>query len=122
MISLRLVPTSLRRSALRNILGAAVLEASIGFAFAQNEYLAGDSEAALRLIDDVLADYPSRNSAGMVPGIAFGLADKAMYLIALDRCDEARVQAQEALARARALQLAFVIVRSLQYLAVAALA
>ncbi len=106
---------------LANILGAAVLEASIGFAFAQNEYLAGDSEAALRLIDDVLADYPSRNSAGMVPSIAFGLADKAMYLIALDRWDEARVQAQEALARARALQLAFVTVRSLQYLTVAAL-
>jgi tetratricopeptide (TPR) repeat protein len=105
---------------LAKVLGAGVLEASIGFAVAQNEYLAGDPAAALRLIDDVLANYDSLNSAGTVPSIAWGLADKATYLIALGGYAEARVHAKEALERARGLQLLFVIVRSLQHLGVVA--
>jgi tetratricopeptide (TPR) repeat protein len=106
---------------LAKMLGATILGAAVGTALSQNAYLAGDPETALRLTDDVLADYRSLESPGTAPNIAYTLADKATYLIALGRYDEARIQADEALALARSLQLAFMISRSLQHLAVVAL-
>ena len=104
---------------LAKLLDSTLLEASIGVALAQNEYLAGDPAAALSLIDEVLANDPSRNSAET--GIAWALADKSTYLIALGRYDEARTNAKETLECALGLQLTFVIVRSLQHLAVVTL-
>ena len=87
---------------LAKLLDSTLLEASIGVALAQNEYLAGDPAAALRLIDEVLANDPSRNSAET--GIAWALADKSTYLIALGRYDEARTNAKETLECALGLQ------------------
>lgn len=106
---------------LAKLLDAGLLVASVGLALAENENLAGDSEAALRLIDDVLADYRSLNAPATLPSIAYALADKAAYLVALGRHDDARVHVNEALELARDFQLLSVMVRSLRSLAVAAL-
>jgi predicted ATPase/transcriptional regulator with XRE-family HTH domain len=106
---------------LTKILGATILGCSVGTALAQNAYLSGDPETALRIIGDVIADYRSLDSPGTAPNIVNPLTDEATYLIALGRYDEARVQANEALALARSFQLVFMICRSLQHLAVVAL-
>jgi hypothetical protein len=84
---------------LAKILGATILGASVGTALAQNAYLGGDPETALSIIGDVIADYRSSNSPGTAPNLVNFLTDEATYLIALGRYDEARAQANEALAR-----------------------
>ena len=106
---------------LAKVLGATILEAAIGTALSQNAYLAGDPETALSLTDKVLRDYRSLDSPGTGTNIAYTVADRATYLIALGRYDEARAHANEALVLANSLQLAFMICRSLQHLAVIAL-
>jgi hypothetical protein len=95
--------------------------AQAGIALAQNEYCTGNAETALQVIEDVLADYRSLNASGAVVSEAYPLTDRATYLIALGRYDEAQVQANDALVEGRDSQLVFVIARSLQQLAVVAL-
>jgi|HubBroStandDraft_4_1064222.scaffolds.fasta_scaffold00715_5 predicted ATPase/DNA-binding XRE family transcriptional regulator len=106
---------------LAKLLGADILGVSASTALALNEYLTGNAEIALRLIEAVLADYRSMNALGIIASSAYLLTDRTTYLIALGRYDEARVQAQETLALGRDSELAFVIARSLQQLAVVAL-
>ena len=106
---------------LAKILGATILGTGVGTSLAVNAYLSGDPETALRLVGDVLADWRSLNVPGTAPNIVNTLTDKATYLIALGRYDEARADASEALELARSFQLAFMTFRSLQHLAVAAL-
>lgn len=106
---------------LAKVLGSAILGTSVGIAFAQNEYLMGNADTALRLIEDVLAEKRSLSVAGITSTAAYCLTDRATYLIALGRYDEAQVQANDALVEGRDSQLVFVIARSLQQLAVVAL-
>ncbi len=106
---------------LAKVLGAAILAGSVAILLAQGEYLTGNAETALQLIEDVLEDYRSLNASGIVASIVYPLTDRATYLIALGRYDEARVQANDALALARDAQLVFAVARSLHQLAVIAL-
>lgn len=106
---------------LTRILGATILGCSVATALAQNAYLAGDPETALRFIGDVIADYRSLDSPVTAPNVVNPLTDEAGYLIALGRYDEARARANEALALARSFQLEFMVCRSLQHLVVVAL-
>jgi predicted ATPase/transcriptional regulator with XRE-family HTH domain len=106
---------------LAKILGATILGGSVSTALAQNAYLAGDPETAVRLIGDVITDYRSLNSPGTAPNIVNYLTDSATYLIALRRYDDARAQASEALVVARSFRLVYMLCRSLHHLAVLAL-
>ncbi len=106
---------------LAKALGATIISISVRIALAQNEHFTGNAEKALQLIEDVLADYRSLNASGAAISAAYALTDRATYLIALGRYDEARVQANNALTVGREGQLVFVIARSLQQLAVLAL-
>jgi hypothetical protein len=102
------------------ILGAESLAASVALSVAENEFLAGDPETALRLALDLLRTYRSLGS-GSLPTIAAVLVNMAGYLIALDRYDEGRVRANQALERARALHMSKLIAQSLQNLALVAI-
>jgi predicted ATPase/transcriptional regulator with XRE-family HTH domain len=104
---------------LAKVLGAAILGESVRIALAQNEHLTGNAEKALQLIEDVLADKRSGNAVGT--SAAYCLTDRATYLIALSRYDEAQAQANDALIEGRDSQLDFVVARSLHQLAVIAL-
>jgi predicted ATPase len=106
---------------LAKILGATVLGAGLGVDLAGNSYRGGDAETALRLIGDVIAEFRSLNAPSTATNIVYCLSDEATYLIALGRYDQARAVANEALALARSLQLAFMVSRSLQHLAIVAL-
>lgn len=79
---------------LAKALGAEFLAASITADLSSNEYDAGDSEAALRLMVDVLAAHRTLDFSGE-PGIVSALASIAMYLVALGRYDEARARAND---------------------------
>ncbi len=90
---------------LANELGTELFAASIAGSLAENEFDAGDAELALRLSRDVLATLRALNTPSCVPGIATTLTNMATYLVAMQRFDEARAHANEALEIARGLRL-----------------
>ncbi len=102
------------------LIGDKFLWASVASDFAENEFRAGDAQIALRLAADVLATYRAMNSSEEL-GIAFVLTSITAYLIALGRYDEARVNANEALALARRLTTVVLVAFSLKHIALVAL-
>jgi tetratricopeptide (TPR) repeat protein len=88
--------------AMAQLLGTESLAASIAVSLADNEFLAGNCESALQLTADLLETHGSLSAS---PIIAVALVNMAAYLIALGRYDEGRVNANDALERARALRV-----------------
>jgi predicted ATPase/DNA-binding XRE family transcriptional regulator len=103
--------------AMAQVLGTESFAASVAVSLADNEFLAGDSEAALQLTVGLLARYGSLSAS---PIIAVALVNMAAYLIALGRYDEGRVNANDALERARALRVVVLVALSLLHLALVA--
>jgi non-specific serine/threonine protein kinase len=106
---------------LAKVLGAEFFAASVAASLAENEFDAGDPEAALRLTVDVLATHRALNSSPTTPGIAATLANMATYCVALGRYDEARAHANEALELAHGLRLVALVALSLRHLALVAM-
>jgi non-specific serine/threonine protein kinase len=106
---------------LAKLLSDELFVASVAASLAENEFVAGDPEAALRLTVDVLATLRSLNSLAAAPGIAVTLTNMSMYLVALGRYDEARVHADEALELARGLRLGALASLSLRVLVIVAM-
>ena len=84
---------------------------------AELEFHAGDVLTALRLAADALAAYRALTD---VRTVSQTLSNMASYLVALDRYDEARTHAREALTLSRNVQFDFVLLLSLQHLAAVA--
>jgi predicted ATPase/DNA-binding XRE family transcriptional regulator len=103
--------------AMAQVLGTESFAASVAVSLADNEFRAGDCEAALRLTADLVANSSSLSAS---PIIAVALVNMAAYLIALGRYDEARVNATDALERARALRVVVLVDLSLLHLALVA--
>jgi tetratricopeptide (TPR) repeat protein len=103
--------------AMAQVLGTESFAASVAVSLADNEFLAGNSEAALQLTVDLLASYGSLSAS---PIIAVALVNMAAYLIALGRYDEGRVIANDALERAKALRVVVLMALSLLHLALVA--
>jgi tetratricopeptide (TPR) repeat protein len=101
--------------------GADTFAAAVAVDLAENEFFAGDPEAALRVANDLLASQREPNSSPVLVYVACALTNTADYLIALGRYDEARVRANEALESARELGLSYVVTASIKNLAVASL-
>ncbi len=106
---------------LMQALGAAMSWTTVASVLANTEFDAGNPETALRLMVDVLETYRALNSPLALPGIAVALSNIAAYLIALDRYDEARMHANEALDLGRGLLYAVLVAESLETLSLAAL-
>ena len=104
---------------LARLLGAEWFEASVTASLAEIEFHAGDSEAALRLTEDVLTSLRTLNFPPAAPGLATTLINMATYLIASGRYEEASSHANEALELARGLQLFALACLSLRLLALA---
>lgn len=81
---------------------------------AETEFKGGDAEAALRLAGEVLE---SRRGSLSARRVAIMLANMAQYLVALDRFDEARERAREAVTVSREAQADVWLVFALQHLA-----
>lgn len=95
--------------------------AGIASNLAETEFQAGDTAAALRLADEALAALRALNATHHVAHhVAYVLCNMAAYLLALDRYDEARARAREALALCRDLQMHVILAVALQHLAVVA--
>jgi tetratricopeptide (TPR) repeat protein len=105
---------------LTKLLGDELLVAPVVASLAENEFAAGDPEAALRLAVDVLAALRALNFLSAMPGLAATLTNIATYLVALGRYDEARLYANEALDLAPGLGLSALASLSLRILALAA--
>ncbi len=101
---------------LARVIGAESFGASVIISLAENEFDAGNSEAALELTVDLL-----QNHALHVETAAIALGNVAAYLIALERYDEARLRAYERLEAARGLQMAPCVALSLYHLSLVAL-
>lgn len=84
---------------------------------ADAEFLAGNALTALTLTDEALTFDRALNNTR---AIANDLCNMAAYLIALDRYDEARAYARDAVVLARDLQVQVLLTLSLQRLAVVA--
>jgi predicted ATPase/transcriptional regulator with XRE-family HTH domain len=108
---------------LAKALGAESFAAPLTINLAANEFRAGDAEAALRLMVDLLATHRAPGSASALRAeiVAAAISNTAAYLIALGRYDEAGVRANEALEFARASQLPVFVAISLQHFAEVAL-
>jgi len=91
-------------------LGAAMVAGNL----AEAEFRGGDAEVALRLAGEALAADRARYD---MRGIATSLCNMAAYHIALDRYDEARTHAREALGLLRDVQSEVHLVVTLQHLA-----
>lgn len=110
------------RASLREALGLAKIiavesfEASVIISLAENEFDAGDAEAALQLTMDLLEPHKlDMEQAAIADG------NVAAYLIALGRYDEARVRARKRLERVRDLQMGPCVANSLHHLALVTL-
>ncbi len=97
--------------------GGKRLSAIIASNFAECEFDAGDGVAAVRLVREAATILREINDAQLLP---FALTNEAGYLLALQRYDEARSSAIEALAFARDLQYAVPRLLALQRLAAVA--
>jgi tetratricopeptide (TPR) repeat protein len=100
--------------ALAKAFGADSLVSSINIALADNEFLSGNSQAALRLVEEVLA---ASRVLRDPHATASALSDMALYLMSLGRYEKARASSNEALDLAREFSLPFPLARSLRYLA-----
>jgi non-specific serine/threonine protein kinase len=105
---------------LAKVLSDELFVASIAASLADNEFVAGDPEAALQLTVDVLATLRALDSLSAAPGMAATLTNMATYLVALDRYEDARVYAIEALELSRGLRLGGLASLSLRILALVA--
>lgn len=95
--------------------GAAMLEADIVSNLAETEFRGGDAQTALRLVGDAVALERSANRHA--DSIAFDLCNEAAYLLALERFDEARDRAREALEMSHSVNDEVAVVIALQHLA-----
>jgi tetratricopeptide (TPR) repeat protein len=102
------------------VLGDELFAASVAASLAENEFAAGNPEAALRLAVEVIATLRVLNPAAAMPGLVATLTNVATYLVALDRYDEAQVRANEAVELARGLGLGAMASLSLRILALVA--
>jgi tetratricopeptide (TPR) repeat protein len=102
-------------------LGDELFVASVASSLADNEFVAGDPEAALRLTVDVLATLRAMNSSSAMPGMVVTLTNMATYQVASGRYDEARAHANEALELARSLRLGALVTLSLRILVLVAM-
>jgi predicted ATPase/DNA-binding XRE family transcriptional regulator len=99
--------------------GAELLAVSTIGSLSINEYDAGDTELALRLLVDVLATYRTLNfCAAPVREVSITLSTIAMYLVVLGRYDQAQRHAFEALDLARSIRFDAVVALSLRFLVV----
>jgi non-specific serine/threonine protein kinase len=105
---------------LGKVLGAELFAGSVAASIADNEFLAGDPETALRLLVDVLATQRALNLALAMPVTTHLHLSIATYLIALGRHDDAQVHTNEALELGRTLRMAVLVTVSLHGLAVVA--
>ncbi len=94
--------------------GAEGLGALIATHLAELEFRSGDAPAGMRLAGEALAALRTLNGARRV---AVTLCNMAAYLLALERYDEARAHAREAVALARDAQSAVHLLFGLQHLA-----
>jgi tetratricopeptide (TPR) repeat protein len=99
---------------LSEVLGAALLGASITQSLAENAFRAADPETALRLTADALGTYRSMN---LVEPCIATLSSMLTYLTALGRYDEARSYANEVLELGRPMRLSTYVARALWHLA-----
>jgi predicted ATPase/DNA-binding XRE family transcriptional regulator len=106
---------------LAKAVGADTFAAAVAVELANNEFFAGDPEAALRVANDLLARQREPNSSPVLVYVACALTNIAEYLIALGRYDDARVRANEALESAGELGLSYLVTASIKNLAVASL-
>ena len=97
--------------------GAEAQVATVAMNLAEAEFCAGDALTALRLAGDALVAARAFNDTRLV---ATDLCNMAAYLVALDRCDEARAHAREAVTPTRDLQLEVNLAFTLQHLAAVA--
>ncbi len=98
-------------------LGAERAVAQVALNLAETEFYAGDASAALRLANEALVALRALNATRSVANV---LCNMAAYLLALDRYDEARARAREALALSRDVQLDVMLAVALQHLAAVA--
>jgi tetratricopeptide (TPR) repeat protein len=98
-------------------LGDVWMAGNVATNLADAEFLAGNALTALKLTGEALAVDRALNNARAV---ANDLWNMAAYLIALDRYDEARTHARDALALVRDLQVQVLLTLSLQHLAAVA--
>jgi tetratricopeptide (TPR) repeat protein len=94
-------------------IGAEQSIANVTANLAGTEFRAGDAVAALRLVGEALTTYRALNN----PRVALILCNASAYLIALDRFEEARDCATEAMALAEASHMDVQIAWALQHLA-----
>lgn len=97
-------------------IGAEQSIANVTANLAGTEFRAGDAAAALRLVGEALTTYRALNN----PRVALILCNISAYLIALDRFEQARDYATEALALAEASHMEVQIAWALQHLAAVA--
>ncbi|HEY4439039.1 MAG TPA: adenylate/guanylate cyclase domain-containing protein [Candidatus Elarobacter sp.] len=103
--------------AISKALGDARKTAFIAGNLADAEFRGGDAARAVQLAGEALADDRARNDRR---GVEITVCNMAAYLLALDRYDEARSHAREALALSRDLQAGVLLAISLQHLAAVA--
>ena len=101
---------------LARVIGAESFEACVITSLAENEFDAGNAEAALQLTVDLL-----QNRTLDFETAAIAAGNVVAYLIALVKYDEARVRAVERLELIRGLQMAPCVANSLRHLALVAL-
>ncbi len=94
-------------------MGAERFAATVAINLAEMEFQNGDREAAVRLSSEALAAFRASNDTR---SIAQALCNLSAYLVAVDRHDEARTNAREALAAARDALFSVVAAVALQHL------
>jgi hypothetical protein len=94
--------------------GAERLAAVISLSLAEREFQGGDAAKALQLVDEASPVLWSFSDARC---LAHGECNKAAYLVALRRFDDARIAAGEALSAARDIEWSVGLVWALQHLA-----
>ncbi|MGC1381879.1 MAG: adenylate/guanylate cyclase domain-containing protein [Candidatus Baltobacteraceae bacterium] len=102
--------------AIFNATGAEWLAGAAAINLAEAEFSGGDPAEALRLAEEALSGV----RAGNVTRVALLLGNMAAYLIALDRHEEARLRARDALARAHNTHFEVFVLWALQHLAAVA--
>src|SRR5579872_1433079 len=98
-------------------LGDKLTTANVAANLADAEFLAGDALTALMLVEEAI---PVDRGLNNTRGVTNHLYNMSAYLIALDRYDEARTFAREAVTLARDLQVDVLFTLSLQHLAAVA--